>query len=484
VNRKPFAILLLVTIAALFIHGYHPAAEDAEIYIPGIVKILHPSYYPFGQEFFETHAKWTLYPHLIAGTVRLTHFSLYWVIFLWYLASIYLLLLACWKLASKCFPTAPGRWGAVALVAALLTLPVAGTSLYIFDQYLNPRSFSAFAVLFAIDAAVEKKYLRVALWLILTAVIHPFMTIFGIAFIFLLFVAEKMSAAPKFAFAGAFFPAFLFKSPSPAFWQCLRDHRYYYLSRWTWYEQLGAVAPLAIFWWFSRIAQRQGRTVFFRLARTAFFFNAVFLIAGLVITFPRSLEILTPYQPMRSLQLTYVLLALFSGGMIGEWLLKSRPLRWLLLFAPLCAGMCYAQVQIFPADRHVEWPGAASTNPWVQAFYWIRGNTPTEAIFALDPELTSLPGEGNQGFRAWAERSRLADGEKDWSAAVLFPNLPLADDCLAQVQAASGWKHFGTADFEKLKQTYGVTWVVLQQPGVAGMDCPYENNAVVVCRVK
>jgi hypothetical protein len=28
-----------------------------------------------------------------------------------------------------------------------------------------------------------------------------------------------------------------------------------------------------------------------------------------------------------------------------------------------------------------------------------------------------------------------------------------------------------------------VDWVVVQQPGVAGLDCAYQNAAVQVCRV-
>lgn len=481
-NRKPFTLLILLTFGALLVHGYHPYAEDAEIYIPGIVKILHPSYYPFGQEFFEAHAHMTLFPNLIAWSVRLTHLPLSWNLFLWHLAAIYLLLLACWNLAAKCFPTPAGRWGAVALVAALLTLPVAGTALYILDQYLNPRSISAFAVLFAIDGALEKKYLRVALWLVFTALIHPLMAMFGLAFVILLLMMQS-NPAPA-ASAAILVPGFFFSTPSPAYWQALRGHNFYSLLRWQWYEWLGLFGPLIILWWFAGIARRRGRPVFERLCRTLLLFGIIFCIVSVVVTIPARFEILERFQPLRFLYLVYLLLAMFGGGLLGEFMLKNRPVRWLLLFAPLCAGMCYAQFQLFPADRHVEWPGAAPTNPWVQAFVWIRANTPVEAVFALNPEFTSLHGEGNQGFRASAERSRLADAEKDWSASSMFPNLPLADDVQAQVRAAHGWKSFNAVDFERLKQTYGVTWIVAEQPGVPGLDCPYRNSAVLVCRLK
>jgi hypothetical protein len=50
----------LLTFAAVLVQGYHPFAEDAEIYLPGVEKILHPGLFPTGQEFFRSHASLTL----------------------------------------------------------------------------------------------------------------------------------------------------------------------------------------------------------------------------------------------------------------------------------------------------------------------------------------------------------------------------------------------------------------------------------------
>ena len=44
--RKVAAVLLLLTLGAVLVRGYHPYAEDAEIYLPGIEKLLNP------QQFF------------------------------------------------------------------------------------------------------------------------------------------------------------------------------------------------------------------------------------------------------------------------------------------------------------------------------------------------------------------------------------------------------------------------------------------------
>ena len=112
----------LLTIAAVLVQGYHPFSEDAEIYLPGAEKILHPELFPVGQEFFKSHASMTLFPNVVAFSLRITHLPLEAGLFLWHLASIFLLLLACWELSGLFFPNAPkARWGGVCLVAVSYT---------------------------------------------------------------------------------------------------------------------------------------------------------------------------------------------------------------------------------------------------------------------------------------------------------------------------------------------------------------------------
>jgi hypothetical protein len=81
-NRKGVLLLLLLTIGGCLIHGYHPWAEDAEIYLPGVEKLLHPEVFPFASEFFQHHAGLTLFPDLLAALVRSSHLPLEWILFL------------------------------------------------------------------------------------------------------------------------------------------------------------------------------------------------------------------------------------------------------------------------------------------------------------------------------------------------------------------------------------------------------------------
>jgi len=483
--------LLLLTSGALLVHGYHPFAEDAEIYLPGVEKILHPELFPVGREFFAAHASLTLFPNLVAFSLRVTHSPFEAGLFLWHLASVFLLLLACWELGGKCFPSYPARWCGVALVAALLTIPVAGTALYIMDQYLNPRNLAAFAGVFAVVRVLERKFLRALAWLIFAGVVHPLMAAFAFSYCALLLVLEKSEqpAAVESQKVGAVMAAIcllpfgisLAPQTSQAYHEAALHHGFHYIQRWQWYGWLGILAPLVLFWWFSRIARLRQWHELDRMCRALMIYDLIYFLAALAVDFPVRLESLARLQPLRSLHLLYILMFLFVGGSVGEYLLKNRTWRWLALFVPLSLAMLLAQRSLFPSSAHLEWPGRAPKNAWAQAFLWVRGNTPVDALFALDPLYMELSGEDTIGFRSLAERSRLADAVKDSGAVSMFPSL--ADQWWTQVQALKDWKNFQEQDFSRLKTQFGVGWVVLQRSGDANLNCPYQNQAVRVCRV-
>jgi hypothetical protein len=348
------------------------------------------------------------------------------------------------------------------------------------DQYINPRNLVAFAAVFAIVKVLDRKFLQAGLFLLFAAAIHPLMSVFVLPYCALLLGVEAFDR--RSASLACLLPFGLsLGPPSPAYHQVALSHSYHYFLRWHWYEWLGAIAPLALLWGFSRFARSRGLRNLDLLCRALIVYELCYLPAGLVLSIPAQFESLARFQPMRSLHLLYLLFFLFAGGLLGEYVLKNRVWRWAALFVPLCAGMFLAQRALFPASAHIEWPGASPKNPWVQAFEWIQTNTPRDAVFALDPSHMHIPGEDENGFRAIAERSMLADAAKDSGAVTMFP--PLAEAWLAQVQAQSGWKTFQSQDFRRLQAEYGVSWVVLERPGAPDLDCPYENAAVLVCRV-
>ncbi len=484
--------LTLLSVAALLVHGYHPYVEDGEIYLPGVEKLLHPQLFPVGSEFFQSHAHMTLFPNLVALSLRITHLPFETGLLLWHFISILLLLRACWELSRLLFPSASARWTAVGTIAALLTIPVSGTALYVMDQYLNPRNLAAFAAVFAVARLLEKKYVRAGLWVIFAAAMHPLMWVFPFSFGLLWIVLEKFDrirgvsstrASDTTVLGVGILWAWMPLAPqsSPAYHEAAKLHAYHYIQNWAWYELLGIIGPIIILWWLARVARSRDWLLLARACRAFVIYGTIYLLLAVVVDLPARFESLARIQPLRSLHLLYVFFFLVLGGFIGEYILKDRAWSSLILFVPLACGLYMAQRALFPASAHIEWPGRAPKNPWAQAFVWIRQNTPIDVVFALDPEYMQLPGEDEIGFRCLAQRSRLADDNKDNGVVSMFP--PLAEKWAEQIDAQSPWKSFQAADFVRLKAKYGVNWVVLQQPGVPGIDCPYQNQAVRVCRI-
>jgi hypothetical protein len=487
--------LLLSTAAAVLIHGYHPYAEDAEIYLPGVLQRLNPALFPANGEFFGEHAGHSLYPNLIAFSVRATHLPLPWAALLWQLSSIFLLLAAAWRMASALFPPSsegnhsfdePAHWGAVALMTALLTLPIAGTFLYILDQFLNPRNLAAFAVLFAVAELLLGKYARTVLWLSFAAAMHPFMAGFGILFCAWLVLLRRFQPA-AFGFAAIALPfGITLDAPPPAYHQVALLQRSHFVLRWEWYEWLGVIGPVLIFWWLGGWAGRRRMKNLELVSRAMVPFVVIAALAAIGLGIPARLEALTRLQPLRCMALGTMILVVAGGGLLGRFVLRRELWRWLFLFLPLSLAMFCAQRQVFPASQHIEWPGAQPRNPWAQAFDWIRDHTPVDAFFALNPAHMELPGEDENGFRARAQRSMLADRVKDKGAASMFP--PLSVLWSQQIASQNGWEHFGQKDFDRLRQQYGVTWIVVEQRSAeirtGGWPCPYENPVVRVCRIQ
>ncbi|MFZ2445012.1 MAG: hypothetical protein WAW37_01520 [Syntrophobacteraceae bacterium] len=484
-------LILAATIVALLVHGYHSGIEDEAIYLPSIKKILNPSLYPHDSAFFLAQTKFTLFDKLIALPVSVIGVPVSFVLFGTHILTIFMVLLGCLQMSRLCFQDHYAHWGSVALVGALLTIPVTGTALYIMDQHLHPRSLSTVAVLFALIFALEKRYAPAVLCFIAGALIHAQMTFYGLMLTAFLVVRPPRHASLAVAAAPNFLNGV---TPDEIWMQISVTRTHHYPLRWPWYEWLGVVGPLVLLLWFSALL-KNGSSFFSHLCRRTAIFGALATLAAVTLTATPQLQRLANLQPMRSFQLIYLLFFLLAGGLIGRWILKDKPLRWVILFLPLCLGMFAAQRAEFPAGSHIEWPGTVSKNPWLQAFEWVRLNTPNDAYFALDPHYMKNPGEDFHGFRGLAERSMMSDYVKDIAVVALSAtagtigadngsapsSLPVT--WVEHMKALRGWKDFKLDDFRRLKDRFGVTWVVLEKPGHDDMPCQYENERLKVCLI-
>jgi hypothetical protein len=487
-GRLPVLRVAALTVAAVFIHGYHLGVEDAEIYLPAARWFRHPQLYPLGREFFLSHAHLSIFGPLVAWTGRLTHLSMDWTFFAWYVATLFATIAGSWLFAAACFESSRARWSAVLLMTAVLTMPVANTGLLIVDPYLTARSFSTPLTLFGVACVLERRFAWAAVTLALTAAIHPQMAVYLVFLIVVLWVAEAnrnrvRTRVPAMASAVGVIPTqFHFSPASGPYREALFSRDYFFLYNWSWYHWLGLLGPLAFLLWFWKADLRGTRPAFKEISFALIPFGLISIAAAVLLCSTPSFQMFVRLQPLRSYDLIYLIFVLLLGGVAGEFLARGRPWVVAAMVLPLAAGMFVAARQTYPHSPQIELPSSTSPNPWVNTLLWIRHNTPTDAVFAVDSRYFKDPVVDVHGFRAISERSDLADYYKDGGVVSLFPNLAVKWKEMSD--ATYGLNHFSLHEFRWLKREYpAVTWTVIHGSAPAGMDCPYERDSFSVCQM-
>jgi hypothetical protein len=479
-------LILGFSILAFLVMGYHPGIEDDAVYLSAVKSNINPALYPHDADFFRVELQATFFDKWVAAFVHWTHIPLPATELLWQFGSIVLILFACWSIAHKLFDEKAAQWSGVALVAAMLTLPVAGTALYLADQTLHPRNVATALILLAISRVLARRRWQALPLLTLAFLLHPIMAALGFSFCFFLTMAmlepvHVWLRSLRGSLAAAAPLGWIFEPPSTTWREALKTRTYYFLYEWTWYEWLGALAPLFLFWLLWRAALRRGETLLARFALAIFAYGVFQQSVAIVLASTPALERLTPLQPMRYLHLIYYFLALMAGCLLGKYLLRASVWRWAVFLLVINFGMYTAQRHLFSGSQHLELPGRQPSNPWLQAFAWIKQNTPVDAYFALDPYYLAAPGEDYHSFRALAERSQLADAIKDTAVVTQVPELgPVWEK---QVAAQAGWSHFQLADFERLKAEFGVNWALVAYPQPNGLVCRWHSDALAVCQI-
>jgi hypothetical protein len=495
------AFVTALTAFALAVHGYHPYAEDGGIYLAGVKRLLNPALYPSWSEFVTEHLRFSVFAPLLAALVHASHLPLMTVWLLLYVATFWLALFAAWMLAVRCSSNHEARCGAVALLAVWLTMPIAGTSLMLMDPYLSARSISTPCAMFALVGVLDffssrsrnhtQALVLCCSSLLLAGLVHPLMAAYALGFVLLL--ACLLSTDLRIRVGGivilsslAFLTATLLYKTAPFegtdYVRVALTRDYWFVARWHWYEQFGLAAPLAILAAIglrpSYAASRAARGL--ALAGTVAGAVAI-IVASIFARTNGSTYLVARLQPLRIFQLVYILMILAVGAFLGEILLQRRAHRWIATFAVLALIMLCAERYTFPRSAHFESPGREPRNGWERAFEWIRVSTPVEALFALDANYVSQPGEDAQTFRAVAERSAIADYSKDGGEASITPSLTAL--WFTGQAAQTGLNTETDAKRIATLRPLGVSWVVLPTGASTGFTCGYTDEAVKVCRL-
>jgi hypothetical protein len=502
-QRYVLCLVTALTFLALALHGYHPYAEDGGPYMVGIKHILDPSLYPHASEFASAHPRFSLFASVIAAVVKMSHLNLEVILLLVHVISFWITLYAAWHLTARCFSSRAARAGAITLLATWMTMPIAGTSILLMDPYVTARSLSTPCALLALVGMESflrpgssqdlKRWQGLALCctaLVIAAAMHPLMAAYAFGSVLMLGcqLSEKKNiriwgslGLSMLAIGIAGIVQLTGSVESPVHLQAEMTRKYWFLSCWRWYEWIGLIAPLLILALTASTRSNENRTRV-ALSRMAIFCSltavAVSLLFGRI---AQANHIVAWLQPLRTLQLAYVVMILGLGAALGEHVLKKNVFSWIGVFASLGGIMFFAERQTFPASTHFELPGLSPDNAWEEAFLWIRFNTPRDALFSLDSDYITKPAEDAQNFRAVSERSALPDYTKDGGDAANNSELSSAWAVVQESQNHLSEK----SDTQRISELrpLGVNWVVLGKSASTHFVCGYENSAVKVCRL-
>ena len=496
-------VILVLSLATLLVHGYHPLAEDGGLYVAGIEFTLNPSLFPHFTEFVSEHLHFSIFAPVVASIIRASHLPLLDVLLILQFLTIALTLTAARAVLRRVTPNERAQLAGIATLAAICTVPIAGTSLLLMDPYLTARSLSTPLSLWAVAFALEdwKNNLRSLAGCIVLitagAAFHPLMAGYALGLIVVLRALRSrrktlllLTLALLTLAAAAILQA---RAPveSAAVVLAAKSRYYWFLSQWHSYELFGLAGPILVL-----LALRHRNH--FGFGPTGSMLSNAAILYGCfasVITFvfahqSYQAHIVARLQPLRAFQIVYIVMFLLLGASVQQFFERSSRSPRLARFAicPILLAaaltMLVAQRREFPFSAHVElpWRFQQSVNPWVRAFLWCRDNTPQNALFALDAHYITTPGEDAQTFRAIAQRSALPDFSKDGGEAAITPRL------------AEEWDAGFTAQLNLDQQTapqlrahlapFGVDWVILRADSPATLLCPYENDMLKVCKLQ
>lgn len=483
-------------VVVLLLHGYHPFADDAAIYAAGIKHLLHPEWYAsLDSPFLEAQGRFSIFEKAIALGVRFGGVRLEWVLLAVQVASIAATLAGAWRLAGRLFEARSARWFVLALTVASFSLPIAGTSLSVMDPYVTARSITTPLALFALSALVEESWNEAALLTVCALAFHPLMgaslamfemvwvcytrpqrwrllSVMGTIFVACLAVATAISRMQPF---------------DPFYRRIVLGRPYLFLNLWEWYEYLGIAMPLLLCaWvWATPSATKKLRD----LAATMAMAGAAVAIGCAIFVHPSGSMLLARLQLLRIFQVIYLAGIVMLGGWMASVYQEGTRLQgakqWrakaILVFPVLVAvGTSIGQRMTYEGRMNVELPTQSDPNGWHQAFLWIQGHTAPEAIFGADPDLMELPREGHEGFRASAERAILANN-KDGGVVVLAPEL--AERWTSQEAAQANLATESDAARIDHLVPFRVDWVLLPPASATAFACPYQNDALKICRL-
>ncbi len=367
------ALLAVLTLATLLVHGYHPLAEDGGLYVAGVELTLNRSLFPHFTEFVSEHLHYSVFAPVVASITRLTHLPLLGVLPVIELLSIVMMLTGARALLRRVTQKERAQLAGIATLVALWTVPIAGTSLLLMDPYVTARSLSTALSLWAIGFALDDWRIKrrsaagCVAAIALAAAFHPLMAGYALGLILVLRILHFRHKALVLVILAVlvFAISAILQARAPAESTAVvlaANSRYYwFLSQWHWYELVGLIAPLLVLLALRRSPLGLDATATM-LCNAAVLYGCFAAAVALIFAHESyQAHIVARLQPLRAFLVIYMVMLL----LLGAWLQEA--------FRAICVSAFLAAVRPVcdrrgPGDRRTrDVPIAAEPVPRIRA---------------------------------------------------------------------------------------------------------------------
>ena len=454
--KTQLAVVLLISLISINLHGYSFSSGDQAIYLPQIYKLLDSTL--FSKDYavnLVSEARMSLFFPLMATIIRGSHVDIQWLYFCLYTIIHFFVIWAVYR-----FSLQITNHSITAVIASfLLAIPryVGGTTITTLDTAWLPRFFILPIFLLGCLNLYKNYYYRAAFLAGIILLFHPFSSLILNAYILGCLIGKPnfKSTVRKIFFVEAIFGLMLLRSYSqlstqdpiimPQNWFEIIKSRVPYNLLFSWRASGWASLLITICVVAATIrvaASTSQKQFYFRTIMTAFAISIIATIA--------EITKITPIIELQALRvwvlptyLTYISVAQLAMHIL------SRPSLSRLFAASAILGLFFTNFgRALPQLKAIEYPGK-NTREWDQIQIWAHNHTPKDSLFLTPAQRV--------GFRVHSQRSIVAE-IKDGSSGLYSYNF--AKSWVQRIGETHPLATKTTAEIIQLNQKYQADYFV------------------------
>lgn len=519
---KHLFFIAVLSLIAIFLHGYQFAVSDQAIFIPYINKYLDNSLYPGDPLFAQSSAQTSFFYPVLAQLVKFIDIQK--VFFAGFVVFQFFFFHALYKLSKIIL--GDRKLSYFSLIPFFLPKFIAGTSIQTFDLYFGYRSIGIVFLLYFLSFVVEKRFYLASLTAAIGFWIHPLSIIPTIAilpFVVGFTTREKILKVLKVLSVALLLllPYFLFnvyqsKNVFPLsnafdpFWlEIIRGRdQYIFPLNWNLIEWLAVAFYLGVIVFFiKRISKSVSRIIVtvVLVGLVTFVFNLFFLevlktpliaqfqlvrsivplsymvlvMTPLFFTFNNVLLRVAGFIVFLSLSLNkYDILVYSIAVFILLFLIIKRrdfviPRPWVFGFSLgiFCLMYFISNFHSF-LNINQKYQIPKPYNPWIDVQLWAKSNTDISERFLVLPRQI--------GFRVFSKRSIVSD-VKDGAVVMYSPTYAMIWNEIATDFAK--FYELSEEDFQSLKVKHKFTYIVTVNTHLLKFPIRYKNDYFVVYKI-